>query len=130
MSTDTALRFAFSTAARMAAGSLSRASTGPHPSLAAAIAITPEPQPRSNGEPEQCLSAERALDLPEHALVRAEVVVGHRVSKLGVQLALLAVEVARDDHVHDHAQIPTAMAAERRHSGPAHFQGLVRLDTG
>src|SRR5512135_2793062 len=76
------------------------------------------------------LSAERALELSEHALLRTEVVVGQRVGQLLEQLALLALEVLRDDNVDDDAQIAGAPPAQRWHSRSAHDEHLVRLGPG
>src|SRR5436309_1474141 len=57
-------------------------------------------------------TAERALELREHALLSAQVVIGHRVRELLVQLALLPPQMTRDDDVDDDAKIATPPAAE------------------
>ena len=64
--------------------------------------------PNANREPDHVAdaaesAAERAPELPEHAFISTQIVVGHRLRQLFDQLALLTVQVAGDDHVHDDA---------------------------
>src|ERR1700760_1550058 len=61
-------------------------------------------------------AAEGALELAEHALVGAQVVLGHAVGELLEQLLLLLLQVPRNDDVDDHAQVAATASAQRGHS--------------
>src|SRR4029453_7104873 len=76
-------------------------------------------------------SSEQALELAQQRLVRAQVLLGHRVGQLLGQAALLLAELARDDDVDHHAQVAVAAgAAQARHALAADGDDGARLAPG
>ena len=68
----------------------------------------------ANREPDHAAwLPQRAPQLGEHRLLRAQVLLGQAVVQLLHQLALLGAQTARDDDVDDHAQVTAAGCAER-----------------
>ena len=76
------------------------------------------------------LAAQRAAQLGEHRLLRAQVLLGERRVQPLEQLALLVAQPARNHDVDDHAQIAAPAAAERGHALAAQREHLARLRAG
>src|SRR4051794_8999653 len=73
---------------------------------------------------------QRALQLREHPLVGAQVVVGHRAGEALEEVALLARQPARDRDVDDYSEVAGAPALQRRQAAAAHDDRLTRLRAG